>query len=209
MRKILLIIKIMCIIHLSYCQTNDTNCVRVCESSKILKRIPPEICLPKGYGFNYIKIPTDMNGDGLKDLIIDWSKYPVSDGDTIFYSVYKQSKNGKYSLLKTFKNLETIFFHKYYGTSPVFKNKKIDSLYHWTCKRSSELKFDKGIISIKFETEKDIKIINTYIYDKKRNNWYLINQKEIDVSGAENVILRSEKPNPEQSIDQFNYCDYL
>jgi hypothetical protein len=62
--------------------------------------IPQGVCIPQGI-FNYITRVfdrTDINGDGLEDFICDWNVQPLSDGDSIYLSIYLSTKSGQYIL---------------------------------------------------------------------------------------------------------------
>lgn len=90
--------------------------------------LPDGISLPDstfniGIRFDY----NDVNKDGLEDFVFSWDKINIKDGDTIFLSVYLQSPDTTFHLLKIFKNLYPMYFSSY---DPHVKtgNKKLDSL---------------------------------------------------------------------------------
>lgn len=183
-------------------------CNRDSKTPQLAKRIPASICLPTGYNFIFDYPFMDINGDSIKDKIIEWARNPLNDGDTIFISVYIGDKESNWKLLKTFKNIYPVFFHSYNYEYKL--NKKLSNIrarYHGN-NPLENLKFQNDLIELQFKTEENINIINYYKYKKEVNNWILIRQKEIDVT-TEFKILRDEIPQELQTIDNFNYLDYL
>src|SRR5690606_15661970 len=92
----------------------NPDCNQKVWIGKFAKLISKDICIKNGpYHISQVYEMCDVNNDGLKDLIIDYNKVNLQDGDTIFVSVYLQKSDSTFKLLKTFDNLYPIYFDRY------------------------------------------------------------------------------------------------
>jgi len=57
-----------------FCQSTATDCNRSSRTPQLLKRIPTEICISKGYEFIFDHEPSDMTEDGFNDKIIEFAE---------------------------------------------------------------------------------------------------------------------------------------
>jgi hypothetical protein len=190
----------------------DTNCNRTVGSDWLAKDLPKEICIPNGYLISYHRnrYPTDVNEDGLNDYIFSWNKYPISDGDTVFISIYFQQPDSSYKYFTTFDNLYPIQFR-----SSTYRQVKDERLKHiffiYSGYPMKELTFnnDKIIINlIDGSAGSHAGLILTYQFNKERNDWFLVKQESwFQLENTEVTDLG--EPEPNQSIRDFNYLKYL
>ncbi|MDR1974556.1 MAG: hypothetical protein LBQ31_07780 [Bacteroidales bacterium] len=196
----------------AYAQKNSDsiNCNRTVWFDELSQDLPKEVCIPHGYQilFHYDKYPTNINGDGLNDYVFQWGKAKLQDGDTLFVSVYIQNIDSTFSFFKSFNNLYPIYFKSdVYEQVTDEKLKHIFSRYH-TRYPLKELIFNNDKIIINFWTEAVAGLILTYQFDKEKSDWFLVKQEEwLEVE--ETKITDLGTPDPNQSIRNFDYLDWL
>jgi hypothetical protein len=197
----------------AHAQSNNIechNCNKKVWVDRLKTGMPKEVCIPDEYlvSGNYTKYLTDINGDGLNDYVFDWNKYPISDGDTIFTSVYLQQLDSSYKYFVTFDNLFPIQFKSYVYEQ--VKDKKLKELFSlYNPYKLKELVFNNDKIILNFWTEARAGLVLTYQFDKNSNDWFLIEQKSWIELEEETKWDDLGTPEPNQSIKNFNYLDWL
>jgi len=106
------------------------------------------MCVPNGYQIMRIYDNVNINSDGFIDKITCWQKVKISDGDTVFYSIYTKGKDGKLILYKTLANLQPLYFNNY-------ASKSVDKLYDsikrmYSYPNTSEVEFETNSINLTF-----------------------------------------------------------
>ena len=186
----------------------DIKCNRAVEYDFLIKKIPEEVCLPEGHQITRLYKSTDVNKDGLKDLIFDWSKINLKDGDTLYVSIYNQLNDSTFSHFKTFNNLKPIFFKEYsfeYRVKDPMLN-EIKSKYNEQIP-PYRLEFKNNIIYISFIIGAPYVTINQY-YQYKKDTWYLMKEEIWDESG-EHIKKEKIMGFEQLRIDDFDYLNYL
>jgi hypothetical protein len=182
------------------------ECNRSVKIDSYLKKMPKEVCLPKGnYQVTHIFEKTDINDDGLEDFIFKYSKNPLMDGDTSYVSVYTQNSDSAFTFFCTFDNLYPLYF-QWYNSLYKPKDERLQLIY----KRYDNeyllvnLEFIKDRIIITRQYDATDRLIITYKYDKKLKNWIYEDCKDFDrVSETYKPHDLSEKLGP--TIYNFTY----
>lgn len=182
------------------------ECNRSVKISSFLKKMPNEVCLPKGnYQVTHIFENTDINEDGYDDFIFKYSKYPLTDGDTSYISVYTQNSDSSFSFFRTFDNLYPLYFLKY-DIEFIPKDERLRLIHK---KYENEylllnLEFNKNRIIIKRKMDAEFNLIITYKYNKELNNWVYEKCEEFLIAhGISTPYDLQEKLGP--TIDNFTY----
>jgi hypothetical protein len=137
-------------------------------------KLPKGVCIPEGM-FNYVTYihkQTDINGDGLDDFICKWNTKPLSDGDTLYLSIYLQNPDSTFSHFRTFSHIYPIYFHDYRldyvpsDTSLIALLKQYQNFYPL---ERLELEKDLIVVKINFDAEAYWKI--TYRYANNIKSW--------------------------------------
>lgn len=147
-------------------QSNECN--QKVWVKRLAKLIPKEVCIPPGYHITEARNEVDLNGDGLKDIIFDWNKESLSDGDTIFVSAYLRNADSSYFFYRTFKNLYPIYF-KSYKLDYTPKKKELENLQRRYEDQYPLIKLEFGKESIKITRKGDATtdMVISYLFDKK------------------------------------------
>jgi hypothetical protein len=191
------------------CQAQVRECNKDVLVAKNEARIPSAVCIPNGYIIDEIYDSTDVDNDGLKEFIFSWRKRHLSDGDTIFVSIYNKTNAG-YALLKTLNNLFPIHFEKY-EMSYKIKDEKLASIFS---QYNGLFPFrNLGIIG----GEINIKIIAAvgegynvyYQFNVSQNNWALTRVEKWTEVGEKVTVAEFAIFDKRQVIDTFNYLDYM
>lgn len=177
-------------------------CNKSVNSKDLTKKLPLEVCIPKGYTiFNAID-SVDLNKDNNKDVVVTYARLPLEDGDTIFYGLYlKNAKKSNYSLWKTLSNLSPI----YLTSKSIGKNAKLDSIRKLLT-YNPEIIIGTNSISIKFHTTTDY-FGKSYIfkYDVRLND-FLLDKIQYWVGNVEYVLIEkyewNDKYHEENLLDE-------
>lgn len=186
----------------------DVKCNKTVEYAFLAKKIPKEVCLPEGHQITRLYKNTDVNNDGFKDLIFDWSKINLKDGDTLYISIYNQLKDSTFVLFRTFSNLKPLYFKRYN-----FEYQVKDSMLNEIKSRYNEqippyrLEFKNDIIYMSFIIGAPFVTLNQY-YQYKKDTWYLVKEEIWDESG-EHIQKEKILDFEQVKIDDFNYLNYL
>jgi len=151
-----------------YAQEN-TDCNRKVNSSYLSKILQKSVCIPRGYTIFNVVDSVDLSNDGIRDLVVAWTKLPLNEGDTTFYSIYLQQKDSVFRLKKIFHNLQSIYMtEKSKG-----ENSFLDSLRKLYT-GSTEVFFKTNTIIIKFPITWDY-FGKSYVfhYDSSMKTWML------------------------------------
>jgi hypothetical protein len=206
--------KILSLLLLFYCTiatAQNVDCNRKLWRGLDKKDLPEGICIPSGL-FNYITYiynRTDINGDGLEDFICDWDSRPLSDGDTLYVSVYFQNPDSTFSLFKTMNNVYPIHFERYdsdYTPQDTSLKALLYEVYEGFYPfRRLEIKKDIITITIRFDAGAELRV--TYKYDAELKNWRYSKCEEVSRINSE-VLLRKDLDKAfGPTIDNFCY-DY-
>lgn len=147
----------------------QSKCSRTIRYSHLKAKLDSSICVPIGYHITNI-YEADLNGDEAVDKMVRYQKVNLSDGDSIFYAIYKNA-SGRFTFLKTFSNLRPLYFKNYDARSG---NKFYDSLkrlYFYPSHTSVELSY--GTIEISLYTDPATIKKLFFTYSKKADTWIL------------------------------------
>jgi hypothetical protein len=194
----------------SNAQTTDIPCNQK-SKYKTKGPLPQEVCIPEDFVVSYIYTPVDVNNDGLNDLILDYNKENLINGDTIFVAIYFQQNDSSFHLAKTLSNLYPISFNEYSYqeykklTDPTLKS--ILSRYNCSYPLTG-INFSKGEISIEFKTDAVYSITLFFRYDMKQETWVL-KKKETYANGLGETTLTDVNEKEQYPIEDFDYFDWF
>lgn len=183
-----------------------SECNRSVDYPSLLKDLPKDICLRDSKDqIKYIHKKTDINGDEFDDCIIKYGLIELTDGDTLFTSIYFQNRDSTYTLFKTLNNLYPINLKSYNSLySPEeesLKNLQKKYRYEYPLYKLTFEK-DKIIFLLKNDAESDL--IITYQYKNDLKNWIYIDC--IESFHSNNGINRIDLSNElGPTIDNFKY----
>lgn len=169
------------------------------------KKVPKGVCIPAGYIISEIFEPTDMNKDSLPDFIFKWRKSNLTDGDTLFVTIYIQNRDSSFSNFRTFKNLFPIYFERY-DFDYIPKDEKLKTLHkkYLGNYQFLNISFQKGNIEISTKGDATSDLITTYTYDAGIKNWRYQKTIMYDfIANTKENFDSSEELGP--TIDQFRY----
>jgi hypothetical protein len=182
------------------------NCNQAVWIKRFAKLLPKEVCILQGdYHITQVYERVDVDGDGLKDVIFDWNKISLTDGDTIYVTVYKQNPDSTFSFLKSFNNLYPLYFGSY-KLDYIPKDEALKILHK---KYNDEylfinLEFENEFIRITRKGDATSEIIITYKYDRSIGNWKYIKTEDYDfIANTIEPYDLSDKLGP--TIDYYTY----
>lgn len=182
-----------------------TDCNRTLWIKQDEKKLPKEVCIPKGYLISNIYESTDVNGDGLSDFIFKWRKQELCDGDTFYITIYIQNPDSSFTNFRTFNNLYPINF-KDYSMNYTPQDERLRSIHKKYMGEYLFLKLaiEKDIIQITRKGDATADLIITYRYDKDLKNWRYEKTVMYDfVANTKEPYDLSEELGP--TIDNFTY----
>ena len=189
----------------------QSNCYQSTKYKSLEKKIPADICLTSGeLEFEEITF-TDFDNDGLEDFIAKWQPKKLTDGDTLQVSAYRQYSAGRYKLYKTWNNLYPIYF-KDYSLEYAVKDSLLNEVKaNYPGYPTKEVKFSEDKLLLHFEAGLGSHYFLHYRYDSTKGNWYLERRiySESDHEGNLHQVSSENLMDQFQSIDEFNYFDYL
>ncbi|MDR3185409.1 MAG: hypothetical protein LBU04_01150 [Christensenellaceae bacterium] len=192
------------------------NCNRAVHTTSFTKRLPSDICLPKGYLLWDILADTiDINSDGHVDFVARLQKINVQDGDTTLVVLYKQNENGRHESWVTFNNLFPIYLKDYHYD--YYRDNKDTSYFmqlrqRYSSPEFSEVFFEKDTIIVKFNTSGGQGLLLYFAINEKKDDWYLVKQAiwfGLGSTSRIEEITRSTIPKTQYNIKDFNMFDYL
>jgi hypothetical protein len=127
--------------------------------------------VPDRYEITDIQDDVDLNGDGLKDKIVQWQKINIADGDTVTHAIYKQSKDGSFILYKNLNNLLPLYFKNYDVKSADARLESIRSAYVYPVK--SIVEFKNRTIELTFYTEDTTLKKLIFVFQNTKETWVL------------------------------------
>jgi len=174
MRRLYYIIALM--LYFNNCSTaQKPNCNKTLRYSNLKSKMDSAICIPQGYQIMQI-YDADLNNDGYSDKAIRWQKIKLSDGDTVFYSIYLRNKKNKLSYYKGLSNLEPLYFKNYEANT---SNKFYDSIkLIYSYPTLSVVDFSSGTITTEFYTEDTLLKKLFFTYSSKEKTWILTREMQ-------------------------------
>jgi hypothetical protein len=165
-----IILLCLCAIYTCSSAQRPAECNRTLRYNFLKSKLDSVICIPNGYQIMKI-FETDLNDDGLTDKVVRWQKIKLSDGDTIFHSIYIKMNDGKLQSFKKLGNLEPLYFNNYSSKSGNTFHDSIKSMYSYPT--TSEVEFNTKTISLKFYIDAvNIKKL-FFTYSTQEKTWIL------------------------------------
>lgn len=199
----------------SSCAQDDCNRAAKDDWNFLWDKLPSTLCLPPETVLFDSYPSTDMNGDGLPDVALQYLKQGYSDGDTLFTAVYFMNADSSYSLIQRIDKLDVLYFKLYspdYFDEMQEKTGK-DYLYNIIAGRhgyspNNETVFEGDKIKISMEPGVGLKYRFEYVFDPDVQNW---KQTEfiIDDDTQDPQIQSIEIEDPAPLITEFNITDYM
>jgi len=158
-------------------RAQSQKCNQELRFNHLKNKLESSICIPNGYFITKIVDDWDLDKDGIKDKVISFQKKKLSDGDTIFYNIYKRDKKGGLHSMKKLGNLEPLFFTNYAAVDS--GNKLYDSLKTlYSYPTLSEVDFSDNSIILKFFTEATTIKQLTFTYSPDDRTWILTREMQ-------------------------------
>lgn len=157
----------------SLAQQSKCNKALIYQSTRLKSKLDSAICIPDGYHITDIYDDADLNNDGRKDKVVRYQRVKLSDGDTIYYSLYAQKKDHNLSLYKTFGNLEPLYFESYEFEDKT-GNKFYDSIKtKYSYPTLSTVQFETNSINLTFHVDAATVKKLSFTYSLKEKTWIL------------------------------------
>lgn len=198
-------------------QESTDSCTRASRPGWefLLDKIPRNLCLPKGMLLANAYPFTDINGDALQDVVIQYHKEGLSDGDTLFTGIYFMNTDSSFTLVRKLGKLDPLYFEI---RSPDYYSKmraETGNLYLYDTlagkhgySPNNKTVFNKAKIEITMEPGVGDKYLFEYTYNSKILNWQqtrFLYYEGVD----ETVIHEVDIPDPAPLITDFNIADYM
>jgi hypothetical protein len=178
------------------------------------------MCIPVGYHITDIYDDADLNSDKLKDKVVRYQKIKLTDGDTIYYSIYTRKVDGKLKFYKKLGNLEALYFHSYEFEDKT-GNKFYDSIKtKYVYPNHTLIDFENETIEITFYTEAATLKKLFFTYSLKEKTWILTREiqwlvppknyegdEKLDENGRKLEYDRA--PESPMRIDDFDMLKYI
>ncbi|WP_421892611.1 hypothetical protein [Marinoscillum sp.] len=190
------------------------NCSQDVLSKSYLKELDSVICIPHGYIISRI-YNEDLDKNEEKDRIVKWFKKKLTNGDTIYHTIYSRFE-GELGFFKTYPNLLPLYF----DLSSIDPEVELeDSILNELKSRylnpqATEVKFREGLITIEFQ-------LAAREYQKLYFNFYqlgktfILTKKELyyssDAAGLYLELENTETFDEGKGLDieDFDYLDFL
>lgn len=155
---------------LSCCSlAQQSKCNKTLRYSHLKSKLDSSICVPLGYHIINI-YEADLNGDAGVDKIVRYQKVNLSDGDSILYAIYKNTR-GQFIFLKIFSNLRPLYFKNYDVKSG---NKFYDSLKRlYFYPNHTSVEFFTSTIEISLYTDPATIKKLSFTYSAEEDTWIL------------------------------------
>jgi len=195
----------------------DSKCNRKLRYNHLKAKLDSAICIPQGHQITRI-YDADLNNDGYSDKAVRWQRIELSDGDTVFYSIYLRNRNDKLSLYGKMGNLEPLYFKNYESNTG---NKFYDSIkLIYSYPTLSVVDFNSGTITTEFYTEATLLKKLFFTYSSKEKTWILSRElqwfvppksyegdEKLDENGRKLEYDRA--PKTTMRIEDFDLLEYI
>ncbi|HTH56580.1 MAG TPA: hypothetical protein VL728_11095 [Cyclobacteriaceae bacterium] len=152
-------------------EAQSLHCVQTVRYDYLKPKLDPSICIPHGNHIISIDDKVDLNDDGLADKVVRWQNARLADGDTVHYSIYIATKDGRFLLHNTLSNVKPLYFSDYEGKS---ENKFFDSIKRKYIHPSlSVVGFEPHCITVTFYVEPTVMKELFFTYSSRKDAWIL------------------------------------
>lgn len=154
----------------------QNNCNQAVIRKELGQRLNPAICISEGFVVTDV-FETDLNGDHLRDQIIESRKSKLVDGDTIIYSIYLQRADSSFQQPRIFKNFKPLFFYNY-SDEYLTGTKKLDSVkIRYINPELNQVTFEDHTIILKIYVESVIFKNLFFKYSVEADTWNLAREQ--------------------------------
>ena len=112
-------------------QNLNPDCNKTVNFKKFSSLLPKDFCMPIGFWVVDVFIE-DINGDDLKDKMIEYYKKDWKCEDTVFLAVYFARNDSTYRYMKTFTNLFTPMVRDFVSMEWIVKNCSNEYIYQYS-----------------------------------------------------------------------------
>lgn len=188
---------------------NSSTCNRDVRREKYLKVIPENICFPKGYLLSNVYESTDVDSDGLDDLVFKLKKSEIQNGDTALLMVYKQMVDSTFILIKELNNLFPLYFDSYDLDNDLGDERlnTVKNRYHGMHPLLKDLIIQDSNLTLRLFADVGYEYFYYYVFDNDANDWLLKEIVEYDTFEEEGKVR--ESPSVGTSIKEFSYFRYV
>jgi len=188
----------------------SSNCVRTVRYDYLKTKLDPSICIPHGNHIINIDDNVDLNNDGVPDKVVRWQNITLADGDTVHYSIYMGSGDGKFSFHNALSNLKPLYFSDYYGKS---ENKFLDSIKRKYFHPSlSVVALERNCITITFYVKVAVLKELFFTYSHEKGTWILTREVQWlapTVYKSSHKVEFDRAPSAPIRIEDFNMLKYI
>jgi len=199
------------------CSTaQESNCNRTLRYNNLKSKPDSAFCIHRGFYITDI-YEKDLNMDGYKDKIVRSQRVKLLEADTIIFSIYVQTKAGKFALYKELNNLLPLQFSNYSRTGNKFYD-SLKSLYSYPT--TAEVEFETNSINLTFYTDAATVKKIFFTYSIKEKTWVLTREMQWlvppkDYEGDEKLDENGRKleydraPETPMKIEDFDMLKYI
>jgi hypothetical protein len=176
MMRYIIISYLALVSHSSICQIKKV-CNQECRLNSFTSKVPIDFCLPEGFWITQVIDTVDLTADTRNDLILKWRKKSISEGDTIWTTIFSMNADSSFTEHATCNNLYTPMFTDY---TKQFKtgNLQLDSIYmKFVYSNYSLVEFTKNTIKVGFFTDAGGGIDLHFTYDRNSSDWLLTRKR--------------------------------
>jgi hypothetical protein len=194
----------------SICQIKKT-CNQECRLKSFTSKVPINFCLPKGFWITQVIDTVDLTADTRNDLILRWRKKSISEGDTVWITIFSINADSSFTEHATLNNLYTPMFTDYTKQLKT-GNFQLDSIYmKFIYSNYNLVEFKKNTIKVGFFTDAGRGIDLDFTYDPNSLDWLLTRKRywiyENRIVGkqfASETIVKEK-----MSIKQLRIIDFI
>ena len=187
-----------------------SGCNQSVRYSELKSKLDSSICIPKLYQIIRVKNDVDLNNDNLIDNVVKYQKINLSDGDTVFYTIYLRQANGSLRFHTILPNLEPYYFKSYESKSGNELYDSIKSLY--TYPTAATVEFGHNSINLTFYLNAATLTKIFFEYSTEEKTW--ISSREIQwfaptIFEDDRKLEFDRRPGVPLRIEQFNLLKYI
>ena len=184
------------------------------------KKIGPGVCVRPGYTINFVEEGFDYNHDGINDLAVRYTRYPLNDGNLSYFALFAGQNDNEYSFVKEFRTLAFPIIkelnHQYFQNNPladslskVYPTDKKINFYNDTLALSikTSLEFGKSFYFVYDNKSNDWVLMNCDLWIGEIPSWYVQNMELSSDLVNKKLIIKTEILNKPLSINEFDMVD--
>ncbi|WMN11608.1 hypothetical protein QYS49_39005 [Marivirga salinae] len=199
------------------CNNEIDNCNNDVTDKGWKAEIGSGVCIRKGYTINMVKNNFDYNKDGINDLAVRYTLYPIEDGNLSYFSLFRGVQNGSFEFVKEFesiaipvvKNMNADYYQNHPLADSLSKNYPLDATIEFSNNQlllsmKLSIEFGKSYVFEFKRSQKEWKLSEIKFWYGKIPSWYAQNMKILPKYITEKKALRSHEIFEGVNIDKFD-----